>query len=305
MFREARPVGEARSDERRLDQNPVGANPCGESEAGERSGAPTSGIPATRGWLPPVADSPRLRIGRANDPSETEADAAAEQALSEPAKDAAPSLGAGQGRGFSRPGRRLGAARRRPGWTGAANRRRRRRGPRPHPRAARFFEPRFGHDFAAVRVHAGPSAAKAAKDADAQAFALGDDIFFGAGEYRSESEAGRRLLAHELAHTIQARPNVVARRALPLANDLPDASADAGPAQPGADDAANALASAPEGDESVARDRLNALDPLTQSQALARMRERLPAGEADKASGFAHTEGEEPKRRPHSRPPLR
>src|SRR5882672_3843882 len=66
-----------------------------------------------------------------------------------------------------------------------------------------FFEPRFGQDLSAVRVHHDAEAADAASEINAQAFTHGRDIYFGAGKYQPQSQAGRRLLAHELAHTVQ------------------------------------------------------------------------------------------------------
>jgi hypothetical protein len=86
---------------------------------------------------------------------------------------------------------------------------------RPLPAEQRaFFEQRLGHDFSAVRIHAGPAASAAAASVRAQAFTHGRDIYFGQNFYRPESIAGQRLMAHELAHTVQQRPNVIARRAL-------------------------------------------------------------------------------------------
>ena len=38
---------------------------------------------------------------------------------------------------------------------------------------------------------------------NAEAFTLRSDVAFAEGRYRPDSEAGRRLLAHELAHVIQ------------------------------------------------------------------------------------------------------
>jgi hypothetical protein len=69
--------------------------------------------------------------------------------------------------------------------------------------ARSFFEPRFGHDFSRVRVHAGDQAAHAAHAVGARAFTFGNDIVFGAGEYAPAGPVGRRLLAHELAHVVQ------------------------------------------------------------------------------------------------------
>ena len=66
-----------------------------------------------------------------------------------------------------------------------------------------FMEPRFGHDFGHVRVHADSAAAAAAEALDARAFTLGRDLVFAEGEYRPHTSSGRRLIAHELAHAVQ------------------------------------------------------------------------------------------------------
>jgi hypothetical protein len=71
------------------------------------------------------------------------------------------------------------------------------------PAARAAFEQRFGHDFSAVRIHADGVSAEAARSVGANAFTLGNDIVFGRGRYAPEREAGRRLLAHELAHVVQ------------------------------------------------------------------------------------------------------
>lgn len=74
----------------------------------------------------------------------------------------------------------------------------------PLPQQSRaFFEPRFGHDFTAVRIHADSRAAELARSVNARAFTLGQDIVFGSGEYSPESVEGKRVLAHELAHVVQ------------------------------------------------------------------------------------------------------
>jgi hypothetical protein len=82
----------------------------------------------------------------------------------------------------------------------------------PLPRRT-SFERSLGHNFSEVRIHAGPAAAAAAAAVKAQAFAHERDIFFGRGFYRLDTSAGRRLIAHELAHAAEPRPNVIARRA--------------------------------------------------------------------------------------------
>jgi len=77
-----------------------------------------------------------------------------------------------------------------------------------------FMEPRFGHDFGDVRVHADRQATASAIGVGAHAYTVGDHIVFGAGEYRPETNEGRRLLAHELTHTLQAGAGVVRRSAI-------------------------------------------------------------------------------------------
>jgi len=77
-------------------------------------------------------------------------------------------------------------------------------GGRPLDRATRsFFESRLGYDLSSVRIHTDSAARQSARAIDAKAYALGGDIVFGSGEYKPESETGRHLIAHELAHTIQ------------------------------------------------------------------------------------------------------
>ncbi len=74
----------------------------------------------------------------------------------------------------------------------------------PLDQAARaFFEPRFGHDFSQVRVHTDTRAAESAQAVNAQAYTVGGDIVFGAGQYSPRSESGRHLLGHELTHVVQ------------------------------------------------------------------------------------------------------
>lgn len=78
------------------------------------------------------------------------------------------------------------------------------RGGRALPEALRsYFEPRFATDFSRVRVHTHDAAANAARSINARAFTLGNDIGFAPGEFSPGSYAGRKLIAHELAHTVQ------------------------------------------------------------------------------------------------------
>jgi hypothetical protein len=59
------------------------------------------------------------------------------------------------------------------------------------------------YDFGMVRVHTDAKAAESARAVNARAYAFGPDIVFGAGEYAPHTPAGRRVLAHELAHVAQ------------------------------------------------------------------------------------------------------
>lgn len=62
---------------------------------------------------------------------------------------------------------------------------------------------RFRRDFGGVRVHTDRSAAASATAIGATAYTLGQSIVFGPGRYSPGTTAGRRLIAHELAHVAQ------------------------------------------------------------------------------------------------------
>ena len=80
-------------------------------------------------------------------------------------------------------------------------------GGRPLPQSTRnFYELRFGYDFSQVRVYTGSKAAEAAREVNAQAFTIGRNVVFGAGQYAPDTASGKRLLAHELTHVIQQSP---------------------------------------------------------------------------------------------------
>ena len=85
----------------------------------------------------------------------------------------------------------------------------------------RFFEGRFRHDFGAVRVHRDARAAESARAVYAQAYTVGHDIVFDSGRFAPQTETGRRLLAHELAHVVQQNARASAmHRAVPPAASL-------------------------------------------------------------------------------------
>lgn len=66
-----------------------------------------------------------------------------------------------------------------------------------------FMESRFGNDFSGVRIHTGSNAIQMSRELNAQAFTVGNDIYFNEGKYNPGSNEGKHLLAHELTHTIQ------------------------------------------------------------------------------------------------------
>jgi hypothetical protein len=66
-----------------------------------------------------------------------------------------------------------------------------------------FFEPKFGYDFGAVRIHTDGRSASAAAAVNARAFTVGQDVFFGTSQHRPHDTEGRALLAHELTHVVQ------------------------------------------------------------------------------------------------------
>jgi hypothetical protein len=77
---------------------------------------------------------------------------------------------------------------------------------------ARKFESSLGSSLTEVRVHTGPQSAAATRAVGAKAYALGQDIHFGRGQYDPDSPAGERLLAHEVAHTAQQRGSAAVPR---------------------------------------------------------------------------------------------
>ncbi|HEX4383102.1 MAG TPA: DUF4157 domain-containing protein, partial [Myxococcales bacterium] len=157
---------------------------------------------------------PRLAIGRRDDPLEREADRAADAAMRGPVAplagaagtlvqrkcdgceaedevklsrkaDAALPTPAGFAPASVAEGLRAGSGRALDGGTRS------------------FFESRYGHSFANVRVHADSRADAMARATAAKAFTVGNDIVFAAGQFTPQTAAGKRLLAHELAHVVQ------------------------------------------------------------------------------------------------------
>lgn len=145
----------------------------------------------------PGSTHANLAIGRVDDPLEHEAEHVAEQVIRMPHPDreegVAP-LQAGQARPADVGGDEV---------PGLVHEVLRSPGQPLDPGTRAFFEPRLGHDFSSVRVHADASAAASARAVRALAYTAGRDLVFAEGRYAPHEAAGRRLLAHELTHTVQ------------------------------------------------------------------------------------------------------
>ncbi|HEY4607890.1 MAG TPA: DUF4157 domain-containing protein, partial [Ilumatobacteraceae bacterium] len=74
------------------------------------------------------------------------------------------------------------------------------------------MESGFGADFSSVRVHVDGESNRLNHQLQSTAFTTGSDIFFRSGAYKPGSSDGQRLLAHELAHTVQQGAAGVQRR---------------------------------------------------------------------------------------------
>jgi hypothetical protein len=92
------------------------------------------------------------------------------------------------------------------------------------------MEARFNYDFGRVRIHTDRRAAAFSRALGAQAYTIGPDIVFGAGQYDPATAIGRRLLAHELAHVVQqqhARPGRLDRLHVSRPGSLEEQQAEA------------------------------------------------------------------------------
>lgn len=63
----------------------------------------------------------------------------------------------------------------------------------------------FGEDFKDVRIHNDARANQLATKLQTKAFTLRKDIFFAEGVYQPQSDAGSRILGHELTHVSEGR----------------------------------------------------------------------------------------------------
>jgi len=71
------------------------------------------------------------------------------------------------------------------------------------------MEHRFGHDFTQVRIHEDPQAEQSAREVNARAYTVGQDIVFDARQFSPATPDGRLLIAHELTHVLQQTAGTV------------------------------------------------------------------------------------------------
>ncbi len=65
------------------------------------------------------------------------------------------------------------------------------------------MEGSFGANFSGVKIHTDSTAVQLNKELGAQAFTTGNNIYFNEGKYQPDSQNGKKLLAHELTHSVQ------------------------------------------------------------------------------------------------------
>ncbi|MBC8742722.1 DUF4157 domain-containing protein [Paraburkholderia sp. UCT31] len=157
---------------------------------------------------------PKLAIGRVDDPLERAAERVADQVMQKPAPDV--SVASANSRASKKCGvcdqenmrtlqtRPAAASTERSAEAPAAVHDVIRSPGQPLDSATRAdFEPRFERDFGQVRIHHDARAAASARAVHALAYTVGRDLVFGQGQWNPRGDAGRRLLAHELAHVTQ------------------------------------------------------------------------------------------------------
>ena len=164
----------------------------------------------------------RLAVNTPGDRHEREAEATAERVMRMPQGEARLALtGADARPGLQLSGAGPGDGAVLPDGLDSAIRGRLPGGQALDPQVRGFMESRFGADFGAVRVHHDVQAARLSGRLCARAFTTGSHIFFGAGQYSPGTSEGRRLLAHELTHTIQQGASVQTSPRLGFASGAP------------------------------------------------------------------------------------
>ena len=145
-------------------------------------------------------------------------------------------------------------------------------------------------DFSGVMIHRDARAAAAARAVNARAFTLGSHIVLAAGEYQPQSSAGRRLLAHELAHVMQQTGPTIRRKvatddAAPKAPDAATNANDRQPDNPAGDEKDAAAKAAPDDKtQTPSADKPKTIGPAPDSQQQAAGAMAKDKGKAGQAS---------------------
>ncbi|RCJ29425.1 hypothetical protein A6770_22095 [Nostoc minutum NIES-26] len=92
------------------------------------------------------------------------------------------------------------------------------------PDTRSFMETRFGRNFSQVRIHTDAKAAESARNVNALAYTVRQDIVFSQGQYQPETLAGKKLLAHELAHVVQQEGLIHSLQQVAIANSSSNAA---------------------------------------------------------------------------------
>ena len=184
-----------------------------------------SGRAATRAAVPVIGQA-KLVVGSASDPHEREADEMADQVMRSLRRDGgvrtlsstprvrrslrSPQVGAAGGPLDSDTEQRLQRAR--SGGT---------------PLVAglqRSIGEAMGADVSNVRLHSGAESSALNAEMGARAFTLGNDVFLGDGAPSTDTDAGLRLVAHEVAHTVQQGASPVQREMDEVGSTAPAAA---------------------------------------------------------------------------------
>ncbi|MCL6258865.1 DUF4157 domain-containing protein [Aquiflexum sp. TKW24L] len=71
------------------------------------------------------------------------------------------------------------------------------------PQTKSQMESAFGSDFSGIKIHSDEQSSRLGREINAKAFTVGSDIYFQKKYFNPKDGVGKRLLAHELAHTMQ------------------------------------------------------------------------------------------------------
>ena len=163
-----------------------------------------------------VVIQPKLRVGRIDDPAERQADAVADDVVRRLMKptSVATTFASADANATGRVRRSAVSMPADPGGLDATPdveariRRSAGSGSPLEPDVRHRFEQAMGTDLGSVRIHRSAIADGLNRDLNAQAFTTGNDVYFSSGSYSPSTTDGQRLLAHELAHTVQQAPRV-------------------------------------------------------------------------------------------------